>query len=200
MNAGRTIATIAALAAVAWLGTFSTAWSQEQQSPGTGAYEIDPVHSTIVFGITHLGVSYFYGRINAPYGTFTFDPENPSAASFQITASTDKIDTGNPRRDGHLKSADFFNARQFPTITFASTAVRKSAGKTYQVTGNLTMHGVTKQITVSLEHVGSASGARGDLCGFKTAFTLNRSDYGIDYMPEGLGQEVTVMVGLEGKR
>ena len=145
-------------------------------------------------------MGYFYGRINAPFGEFSFDPKDPSSATFNIEAFTDKLDTANGKRDGHLKSADFFNAKQFPRITFKSTEVRKADGNKYRVSGTLTLHGVTKPLTIELEHIGSAETRRGDMAGFRSTFTINRSDYGIDYMPKGLGEEVTIMIGIEGKR
>ncbi len=162
------------------------------------SYSVDGVHSSVVFKIKHMGVSYFYGRFNTPGGEFRFDPLDAGACAFEIKLKTANIDTGNGRRDGHLKSADFFNAKQFPDVTFNSTKVRKS-GDTYQVTGDLTMHGVTKSITVPLKHVGTRSGQRGTLSGFDTTFVVSRSDFGINYMPDGLGDEVTIMMGIEGR-
>jgi polyisoprenoid-binding protein YceI len=164
----------------------------------SAAYDVDPVHSTIVFGITHNGVAYFYGRINEPAGTFNFNPDDLASCSFDIKAFADKIDTASSKRDNHLKSPDFFNAKQFPEITFKSTAVKKQGKNTYQVAGDLSLHGVTKPITAELENIGAKSTERGSRCGFRGAFKIKRSDFGITFMPEGLGDEVTLMIGLEG--
>ncbi len=161
-------------------------------------YEVDQVHSTCVFRIKHLGVSYFFGRFNNPTGVFAFDPEKLAESSFEITLKTANVDTNSPRRDGHLKSADFFNARQFPDITFKSTSVKKGRGDTLHVTGDLGLHGQTRQITIDLDHVGSRDTRKGQLCGFETTFTIKRSDFGMTYMLDGVGDEVTLMVGLEG--
>jgi polyisoprenoid-binding protein YceI len=167
-------------------------------APSRGAaYDVDPVHSAIVFGITHMGAGYFYGRFNEPAGTFSFNADDPSTASFDIKLLADRVDTGNGKRDGHLKSADFFNAKQFPDITFKSTSVKKQ-GKGFQVAGNLTLHGVTKPVTAELEHIGSKTTERGAKCGFRGSFKIKRSDFGITFMPDGLGDEVTVLIGLEG--
>ena len=166
------------------------------QAPGT--YSVDPVHSTVIFRIKHFGVSYFYGRFNSPTGHFTFDPEKPAESSFEITVKTANVDTHSPRRDGHLKSGDFFNAKQFPEITFKSTSVKKGRGDTLQVTGDLGLHGQTRQITIDLHHVGSRDTRKGQLCGFETTFTIKRSDFGMTFMLEGVGDEVTLMIGLEG--
>ena len=161
-------------------------------------YSVDPVHSTVIFRIKHFGVSYFYGRFNSPTGHFTFDPEKPAESSFEITVKTANVDTHSPRRDGHLKSGDFFNAKQFPEITFKSTSVKKGRGDTLHVTGDLGLHGQTRQITIDLHHVGSRDTRKGQLCGFETTFTIKRSDFGMTFMLEGVGDEVTLMIGLEG--
>ncbi len=165
----------------------------------THTYNVDSVHSTVIFRIKHLDVSYFYGRFNSPTGGFTFDPENPARSSFDITLLTKNVDTHSPRRDRHLKSADFFNAKQFPKITFKSTSVKKVRGDTLQVTGDLGLHGQTRQITIDLQHVGSRdTGRMGQRCGFETTFTIKRSDFGMKFMLNGVGDEVTLMISLEG--
>ena len=164
----------------------------------TFTYNVDPVHSTVIFRIKHFGVSYFYGRFNSPAGTFAFDPENPAESSFEITVKTANVDTHSSKRDGHLKSADFFNAKQFPEITFKSTSVKKGRGDTLKVTGDLGLHGQTREITIDLHHVGSRDTRRGQLCGFETTFTIKRSDFGMKFMLGGVGDEVTLMVSLEG--
>ncbi len=166
----------------------------------THTYNVDPVHSTVIFRIKHFGVSYFYGRFNSPTGNFSFDPEKPAESSFEITVKTANVDTHSPRRDGHLKSGDFFNAKQFPEITFKSTSVKKGRGDTLQVTGDLGLHGQTHQITIDLHHVGSRDTGKGQLCGFETTFTIKRSDFGMKFMLEGVGDEVTLMIGLEGDK
>ena len=199
MNVRKVITAVILLAGMGWLASLSTAVTRQDEEAG-GKYTVDPVHSALIFGLTHMKVGYFYGRINGPSGEFSFDPEDPSSATFTIEASTDKIDTANGKRDGHLKSADFFNAKQFPKITFKSTKVSKAGGNKYEVSGTLTLHGVTKPITIELNHIGSADTRRGDMAGFQSTFTINRSDYGIDYMPKGLGEEVTIMIGIEGRR
>ena len=202
MKLSTTLLSITLLGAAAGLAALVSPEPQatDTSAPPAEAYEMDPVHSTVIFKIKHLGVSYFYGRFNGPTGSFTFDPETGSAGSIEIVLETAKIDTGNGRRDGHLKSADFFNAKQFPKVTFKSTDVRK-VGDKLQVRGELTMHGVSKPLSLELEHVGCGQDPWGGYrCGFDAMFTVSRSDFGINYMPGGLGDEVTVMVGLEGIR
>ena len=188
------------LGGLAWLAMLPAAQAQPNPAAGGGAntFKVDPVHSTIIFGIGHMGVGYFYGRINGPTGEFHLDPDNPSNCSFEISAKAENVDTNNGRRDGHIKSADFINARQFPDITFKSTAVKKAGTSSYRVTGDMTVHGVTKSITIEIEHLGTRETRRGHLAGFKTTFTISRSAFGVDFMPQGLGDEVTLMVGIEG--
>ena len=202
MKARRTLLSIALLGAAVGLAALVEPAQQPAQTSGQseGSYSVDSVHSTVIFKIKHLGVSYFYGRFNSPSGSFTFDRDNPEACEFEIILKAENVDTGNGKRDGHLKSADFFNAKEFPEITFKSNRVRRASGK-LEVIGDLTMHGVTKRISLDLEHVGTAKNPRGgELCGFHTTFTVKRSDFEIDFMPQGLGDEVTLMIGIEGRR
>ncbi len=164
-------------------------------------YSVDGVHSSVVFRIQHLGVSYFYGRFNSPRGTIAFDPENPTACSFEVELESAAVDTGNDKRDNHLRSPDFFSASEFPRISFKSTGVTRRTSDTFEVAGALTLHGKTRPITIQLEQVGCGETPQGYRCGFETTFTIKRSDYGMTYMQGGgLGDEVTLMVGLEAVR
>ena len=165
------------------------------------SYSIDPVHSTVIFRINHLGSSWVYGRFDAVEGTFTVDQADPGAVKFEITAKTDSIDTNSTQRDTHLKSNDFFAAKQFPEITFKSTEVKTAGDKKYDVTGDLTMHGVTKSITVPIEFVGtSESKQMGSRAGYEAMFSVKRSDYGMDKMVGMIGDEVHLTVSFEGKK
>ena len=112
-------------------------------------YSIDPMHSGVHFKIQHIGLSWIHGRFNNYAGTFTIDADDASKCSFELKINTESIDTNNSKRDAHLRSPDFFNAKQFPAISFESTGV-KAIKDGYEVTGNLTMHGVTKPATFAL--------------------------------------------------
>src|SRR5262249_54054978 len=112
-------------------------------------YAVDASHTGVSFKASHIGLSWTHGRFNDVSGSFSFDPEKVSAAKFNLAIKVDSIDTGNAKRDDHLRAPDFFNAKQFPAITFNSTAV-KSVKEGYQVTGDLTLHGVTKPVTFVL--------------------------------------------------
>lgn len=163
------------------------------------SYKVDTVHSSVVYKVKHMNASYAFGRFNDVQGTFAFDSADPAQSKFDFTIKTDSIDTGNQGRDGHLKGPDFFNARQFPTISFKSSEVKSAGENAYEVAGKLTLHGVTKDVTVKIENTGSGAGPRGGkISGLYSEFTLKRSDFGMKNMVGPIGDDVTVMVSLEG--
>jgi polyisoprenoid-binding protein YceI len=164
-------------------------------------FQVDPVHSSVNYRIKHMNLSYSYGRFNAIAGTFDLDPADPAKGVFDFTVKTDTIDTGVAKRDGHLKSPDFFNARQFPTITFKSKSVASAGENTYDVTGDLTLHGVTKSVTLKVEQTGKGPGMGGrGAVGLLTSFTIKRSDFGMKNMIGPVGDDVRVEVAIEGNR
>ena len=153
---------------------------------------VDPVHSSIVFGIKHMGVSDFYGNFKQVSGTVNFDAADPSKSSVELTVPVESVDTRNEKRDQHLKSPDFFNAAQFPTITFKSTKVVAN-GSSYTVTGDLTIHGVSKPVTVEFKKGGETKGQKGETrTGGETHFTIKRSDFDMKFMPSALGDDVKI--------
>ena len=162
-------------------------------------FDIDAVHSSYIFRIKHLNVSYTYGRFNTSAGKFTIDAADPTKNAIEIEVKADSIDTANPARDKHLKGPDFFNVTEFPTMTFKSTAFKKKDGDKYEVTGDLTIHGVKKSVTTEVNLVGTGKGMKGETrAGWETTLTIKRSDYGMNYMPEGIGDEVTLTIAIEG--
>ena len=164
------------------------------------SYKADPVHSSSAFRIKHANAAYFFGRFNQPGGSFTLDDADPTKSTFSVEIAVDKVDTANPKRDAHLKSPDFFNAKQYPMITFKSTKVEKGEGENMlAVTGNLTMHGVTKPLTVPVELTGKGEFPPGTpRAGVEATFTVKMSDFEIKGMPGALSDEVKVVVSLEG--
>lgn len=166
-------------------------------------FEIDGVHSSVVFMIKHLGVGDFYGRFNEISGEFAWDDSSPAAGSINVTIAAESVDTANTQRDNHLRSPDFFNAREFATVTFRSTTIQQ-LGDAFEVTGDLTLHGVTKPVTAEL--VWNGSGDKGQRFGYRgglaAEFTIKRSEFGMDtYIEEGmLSDEVKLIVGLSGVR
>src|SRR4030081_840864 len=109
-------------------------------------FKVDPVHSFVLFSVQHLGIANTYGRFNDISGTVVFDKDNPAKSSVEVSVPLDSLDTHNSIRDRSLKSPDFFNAKQFPTMTFKSTKVEGS-GDTLEVSGDITIRGVTKPLT-----------------------------------------------------
>jgi polyisoprenoid-binding protein YceI len=178
------------------LGLFVAALFAAAPVRAADNYKLDPVHSTVIFRINHLGTSWVYGRFDDVSGTFSVDEKSPS---FDISVNADSVDTNNKQRDTHLKSADFFSVKEFPTITFKSTAATSTGEKKFDVTGDLTLHGVTKSITVPIDFVGAAeTKMAGPRAGYEALFTVKRSDYGMDKMVGMVGDEVHLTVSFEG--
>lgn len=165
-------------------------------------YKVDPVHSSVLFKNHHMNAGYVWGRFNQIAGSFTLAP-NAEDSKFDITIDVNSVDTANENRDKHLKNPDFFDAAQFPTITFKSTKV--SPGKeadTVEVVGDLTLHGVTKPITVIVKKTGVGQNPmnKKQVAGVEAVFTIKRTDYGMTKMVGPSGDEVTLHVNLEGEK
>ena len=164
-------------------------------------YKVDTVHSSVVFRIKHANASYFWGRINDPAGSFTLDEADPGKSSFTVELQAAKVDTANERRDNHLRSPDFFNAKQYPNITFKSTSVKKLEENKLEVTGDLTLHGQTKPVTAVVELVGKGEFPKGTTrAGVEATINVKMSDFGIKGMPGALGDDVRIVAGLEGTK
>ena len=191
-----TLATVLLAAAPQATGTTA---APKAATGAASTYEVDDVHSAAFFRVQHLGAGQFWGRINDISGSFTAANGAAEGVSFDITVKVDSIDTGTKKLDDHLRSPDFFNVKEFPTMTFKSTGVKGKDGK-LDVTGDLTMHGVTKSITAALEFTGGKAGPMGDRAGYEAVFTIKRSDFGVNYGVENgmLGNDVRIVVNLEG--
>jgi polyisoprenoid-binding protein YceI len=164
-------------------------------------YSADPVHSSVVFRAGHVGASHVWGRFNDPAGQFVLDVEDPTRCNFTVQIQVANIDTHNEKRDADLKSPMFFDARQYPVISFKSTSVKKGEGNVLQVTGDLLMHGTTRSITVPVELIGTGEFPPGiKRAGVEAAFSLKMSDYGIKGMPGAVSDEIKIIVALEGTR
>ncbi len=197
--------TVGAVASLS--GTDSTLPVLSAQTAGATSiaadeYGVDAVHSSVVFKIKHGGVSYFYGSFAGMDGKFRIDSENPSNTMVDVSVETASVNSNNSRRDNHLKSPDFFNAEQFPKLSFKSTGAEAGADGAVNVTGELTYRGQTKAITVPVTVTGEAQSSRGARQGFHAEFTIKRSDFGDTYGVENgsLGDEVTLIVSLQGIR
>jgi polyisoprenoid-binding protein YceI len=143
-----------------------------------GTWAIDPVHSSIAFSVRHLLVSKVRGHFNTFSGAVVVDEDGTPSVTAEI--AIDSVDTRNAQRDAHLKSAEYFDTENYPTATFASTAVRQSGDK-YVLDGDFTLKGITKPVTLDLEFNGTNPGmGHGEIAGFTASVVLNRKDFGID--------------------
>ena len=165
-------------------------------------FQVDAVHSSVIFKIKHLDVCWFYGRFNKISGSFRLDASATDKSYVNIEIPTDSVDTNNGRRDRDIKSQSFMAASQFPTISFKSTKVAGGAGGKFKITGDLTFRGKTQTINLEATNTGSGevSKRRGYLTGFECTFTFKRSDFGMTAMlrQKMLGDEIRMMVSLEG--
>jgi len=163
------------------------------------SFQIDPVHSSIIFKINHLGVTSFYGRFNNPSGTFTIDKENPENNFAEIMVKVENVDTYNEKRDAHLKNQDFFHADQHPDGVFKTSSCKKLENDKFEVSGHLTFHGITKPIVLEVHQTGAVDDPWGNFrMGFETSFSILRSDFGMDKMLDLVGDEVYLMIAIEG--
>lgn len=176
-------------------------------APGEAAYVVDGLHSSVLFSVVHLGAARFYGRFNEVGGEIEFDPDRPEEARIRVEIAAGSIDTNSEKRDQHLRGPDFFSSKEFEKLTFESTSAKvareKGAGGSLalEVTGELEIAGRKREITVLAEQVGAGKGRGGaELIGFHSRFTIQRSDFGVDYMPGGLSEEVEVIISLEAAR
>ena len=161
---------------------------------------VDDVHSMALFRVQHMGAGAFWGRFNEVDGSFTFTPGTADGMKFDVTIKTESVDSGNDKLNQHLRSPDFFAAKDFPTMTFKSTGVKKTGEKAYAVTGDLTIRGTTKQVMANVDFVGMSEMGGGTRAGFEATFTIKRSDFGVKYGVDkgAVGDEVRIVVGLEG--
>jgi polyisoprenoid-binding protein YceI len=165
----------------------------------TGAYKVDAAHSGAFFEVGHLGgVSRFMGRFNDIAGDLVVD--TPEKSKISVTIKTDSIDSNHEGLDKHLKSPDFFNAVQFPTMTFTSSAVKLDGNGVGTIAGNLTLRGVTKPVTFQLKQVGAGKGMKGEQrVGYVATGTIKRTDFGMTYgVPGAATDEVDLRINIEG--
>lgn len=166
-------------------------------------YKIDPVHSSSLFKVQHMGAGFVYGQFTKVEGSIAFDPADPEASSVNVTIESASLTTHDQGRDRHISGPDFFNVKEFPVITFNSTSWKKMGENTYEVSGDLTLIGVKKAITVTVEHVGTGKNPRTgkELLGFHTVFQIDRSDFGMKYgiVPNGsgLGKDIELILSVE---
>ena len=197
----RTMGPVGMLAAVMMAGAGTMAAQ-------ASSWAIDKSHSEADFSVKHMGISTVHGSFRGVSGTIRFEAGNPAAWSVEATVDVNTIDTGVADRDKHLKSADFFEVDKYPTMTFKSTSV-KPEGTGYLVTGDLTLHGVTKPVTLTMEAPGNEQvGMDGKSVhrGFTATTKVSRQDFGLKWngtLKSGdavIGSEVKIELDIEAVR
>lgn len=169
-------------------------------APRADTFEIDPVHSGMIFRIGHLGVSNFYGRFNQVRGTFVLDQEHPGRSTVTVEIDAASVDSNSESRDRHIKSPDFLNVKEYPTITFDSKKVVAKDGDVFTVTGDLTFHGETRELTVDMTFTGESDTRMGYRAGFEGQFEIDRGDFGVKALSGAVGDEVRLILFVEGMR
>ena len=163
-------------------------------------YTIDPVHSSAGFTIRHF-VSKVSGSFTKVSGTISVDRDNLEKSTVEASIAVASVSTANEKRDGHLLSSDFFDAAKFDAITFRSTSWKKTGDDTFDVTGQLTIHGVTKEVVLTTKLLGFGPGMGGvELSGWEVSTTLNKADFGVNgpsMLGKALGDEVAIIINVE---
>ncbi len=193
-----------ALLAALVMGLMASASVQEVHAQEDAeTFSVDKVHSSVLFRVKHANASFFFGRLIDVSGTIQYDRDNPSNSSVNLTVQTESVRTFSKKRDNHLRSPDFFNAKQYPTISFKSTSVKPVEGKEnrFKVTGTFSLHGVTKELTIDVEKTGEGKGPEGNpRIGFYSTFTIDRTEFGMSkYADSGMiGKNVKLYISIEG--
>ena len=165
-----------------------------------GTWQIDPNHTAAQFSVRHLGVSTVRGAFTKVSGSAKYDPADPSKLSLEATIEANSVDTRVEMRDNDLRSPRFFDVQKYPTITFHSKAAKAAGTGKLQITGDLTIHGVTKEVVLDVDGPSSpikdpmGSGQR---MGASATTKIKRQDFGIVTMPGGIGDEVTITIDVE---
>jgi polyisoprenoid-binding protein YceI len=170
------------LAAVLMLGT--TAFAQTK-------WEANKAHCRVGFTVTHLSISEVDGNFKKFDASIMSSKPDFTDAVFDLSADVNSVNTDNDTRDNDIKSDHFFDVAKYPTITFKSTGINKISDKAYKLTGNLTMHGITKPVTLDLTLTGTSKNTRTQkpIAGFKVTGTINRNDFGVGHMPSAVVSE-----------
>lgn len=173
-------------------------------TPARTTWTIDPAHSQVEFAVRHLMISTVRGRFAGVKGTVVADEADLGTAQVDVTIDVHSIDTREAQRDAHLKSADFFDAEKFPVLTFTSTRVTDVKGDRFKVVGDLTMHGVSREVTLDVTSEGRGKDPwGGERAGYSAVAKVNRSDFGLTWnqvLETGgiaVGDEIKISLDLE---
>ena len=161
-------------------------------------FTIESVFSSVLFKVRHMQTANAWGRFNKIDGSLDYNAADPTKSVLEITIDPRSVDTNSKKRDQHLVGPDFFNAKEFDKITFKSKSIKKVSDKGYELTGDLTMLGVTKTVTATGEFYGEGKSPKGDkIVGAEATFTVKRTDFGMNYGVPNIGDEVTLIVSVE---
>jgi polyisoprenoid-binding protein YceI len=165
-----------------------------------GNWQIDPNHTAAQFSVRHLGLSTVRGAFTKVSGTAKYDPADPSKDSLEVTIDANSVDTRVEMRDNDLRSPRFFDVQKYPTITFHSKAAKAAGAGKLKITGDLTIHGVTKEVVLDVDGptapIKDPMGS-GQRMGASATTKVNRQDFGIVTMPGGIGDEITITIDVE---
>lgn len=162
--------------------TGTTATTSTQPGSVTGQYQIDPAHSRLGFVARHAMVTKVRGHFADFSGSLYLDEDDPSRSTAEVTVQMRSVETGQPQRDDHLRTSDFFDVEQHPTMSFKSTRAERSGEDNYRLTGDLTLKGVTRPVTLDIEYTGLVRDPFGnDRAGFEGRATINRKDWGLTW-------------------
>ena len=169
-----------------------------QAAPVT--YKLDPSHTMVLFSWNHFGYSNPTADFGLGEGTLVFDEQHPANSSVEVTLPLDRLDTHVPALDEHLKKPDFLNADQYPVVTFKSTGVQPLGGNKFKVTGNLTVHGVTRPVVLdaTLNKVGPHPMTKAPSIGFDATASIKRSDFGVGAYVPNVSDELSIRITTEG--
>jgi len=167
-----------------------------------GDYSVEPYHTRISFAVSHMGFNDWFGDLTGASGTLTLDPRKATASHVDVTIPMASISTTNTTLDAELKSGDWFDADHFPTIHFVSTKVIKSGTRSAHIIGNLTLHGVTRPVSLEAQFVAAGTNplSKAYTAGFHATTVIKRSDYGVKtYLPL-IGDTVTITISAAFER
>lgn len=183
------------------LAITSSAWVATAANAATYQIDVKGMHAFVQFKIQHLGYSWLLGRFNDFSGEFEYDAKSPNDASINVEIDTASLDSNHAERDKHLKGADFLDVKKYPKATFKSTKYESKDDMSGVLTGDLTLHGVTKQISFPVNKIGEGKDPWGGYrAGFEGETTLKLKDYGINYNLGPASQEVQLELYIEGIR
>ena len=195
------VTSLVVMSLTAWADDHVSGQADDQSTIEHYVIDTSGAHAFIQFKIKHLGFSWLHGRFNDFEGSFTYDPADPSNSSVQVTIDTASIDSNHERRDAHLRNDDFLSVENYPQATFTSTGFEHIEGDRYNLTGDFTFMGVTRELSFEVEQIGAGQDPWGNYRrGFHGSTRFALADFGIDYNLGPASREVEIILDIEGIR